>query len=54
MGRLRKRWIDILKECLRKRDLDIIQARRIVHDRSEWWGFVRSYMKPLGDSPVCG
>ena len=41
VGRLRKRWIDTLKECLRKRSLDVRQARRMVQDRSEWLGFVR-------------
>ena len=30
-----------MKECLKKRGLDIRQARRIVQDRSEWRGFVR-------------
>ena len=34
MGRLQKRWIDIVKECLRKRGLDVRQARRIM--QSEW------------------
>ena len=41
VGRSGKRWIDIVKECLRKRSLDVRQARRMVQDRSEWWGFVR-------------
>ena len=41
VGRPRKRWIDAVKECLRKRGLDVRQARRMVQDRSEWWGFVR-------------
>ena len=41
VGRLRKRWIDTMKDCLRKRGLDVRQARRMVHDRSEWQGFVR-------------
>ena len=36
-----KRWIGTLKECLRKRGLYVRQARRMVQDRSEWWGFVR-------------
>ena len=40
VGRLRKRWIDAM-DCLRKRRLDVRQARRIVKDRSEWQGFVR-------------
>ena len=33
-GRPRKRWIDTVKECFKK-------ARGMVHDRSEWRGFVR-------------
>ena len=41
VGRSRKRWIDTVKECLKKRGLEIRQARRIVQDRSEWRGFVR-------------
>ena len=63
VGRTQKRWIDTVKEGLRKRGLDVRQARRIVHDKSEWQGFVRgnvwgvpliltrchSYMKPLKD-----
>ena len=36
-----KRGIDTVKDCLRKRVLDVRQARRIVHDRSEWQRFVR-------------
>ena len=32
VGRQRKRWIDTLKEYLRKRGLDVWQARRMVHD----------------------
>ena len=39
-GRLWKRWLDTLKECLKKRGLDIRQVRRMVQDRSEWQGFV--------------
>ena len=35
VGRPRKRWIDTVKECLRKRGLDIRQTRRTVKDRSE-------------------
>ena len=34
-GRTRKRWIDTIKEYFSK------QIRRMVQDRSEWWGFVR-------------
>ena len=36
MGRPQKRWIDTVRECLIKRDLDVRQARRMVQDRSEW------------------
>ena len=32
-----KRWIDIVKDCLRKRGFDVKQARRMVQDRSKWW-----------------
>ena len=42
VGRPRKRWIDTVKGCLKKRGLDVRQARRIVQDRSEWRGFVRA------------
>ena len=38
VGRTRKRWIDIVKECLKKRGLDVRQARRMVQDRNEWRG----------------
>ena len=41
VGRPRKRWIDSEKECLKKRGLNVRQARRMVHDRSEWREFVR-------------
>ena len=41
VGRLQKRWIDTMKECLKKRGLDVRQARRMVQDRTEWRGFVR-------------
>ena len=40
-GRPRKRWLDTVKVCLRKKGLDVRQARRMVQDRSEWRGFVR-------------
>ena len=40
VGRLWKRWIDTVKECLKKGGLNIRQATRMVQDRSEWWGFV--------------
>ena len=41
VGRSRKRWIDTVKDCLKKRGSDVRQARRMVHDRCVWWGFVR-------------
>ena len=39
LGRLRKRWIDIMKGCLKKRGLDVRQPRKMVHDRSVWREF---------------
>ena len=41
VGRPRKIWIDTVEECLKKRGLDVRQAKRMLQDRSEWWGFVR-------------
>ena len=41
VGRSRKRRIDTVNECLRKRGLDVRQARRMVQDMCEWRGFVR-------------
>ena len=42
VGRGRNRWIDTVKNCLRKkRGLDVRQARRNAQDRNEWWRFVR-------------
>ena len=41
MDRLRKRWTDTVKECLKKRWLDVRQAMRRVQDRSKWRRFVR-------------
>ena len=38
MGWPHKRWIDTLKERLKKRGLDFGQARRMVHDREKWGG----------------
>ena len=35
VGRPRKRWIDTVKECLRKIGFDVRQARRMVQDMSE-------------------
>ena len=36
VGRPRKRWTNIVKDCLRKRCLDVRQLRRMLQDRSEW------------------
>ena len=41
VGRPRKRCLDTVKECLKKRGLDARQARRMVQGRSEFRGFVR-------------
>ena len=40
VSRPRKRWIDTVKECFRKKGLEVRQAIRM-HDRSEWLGFLR-------------
>ena len=40
-GRWKEYFVQLLKgECLKKRGMDVRQARRMVQDRSEWWGFV--------------
>ena len=36
VGRLLNRWIDTVKDFLRKAGLDVRQARRMEQDRSEW------------------
>ena len=36
VDRPRKRWIDTVKDLLRKIGLDVRQARIMVHDRSVW------------------
>ena len=41
VGRQRRRMIDTVKDCLKKRGLDVRQGRRMVHERSVWQGFVR-------------
>ena len=48
-GRDRIAKRDTVKECLKKRGLDVWQTRRMVQDRSEWWGFVRRHSP--GDEP---
>ena len=53
-GKPLKRWIDTVNDCLRKRGLDVRQARRMVQDRSEWWGFIREKWmgRSTGDEPL--
>ena len=34
-GRPWKRWIDIVKECLKKRGLDVQEAKRMVHQSTQ-------------------
>ena len=41
VGRLRKRRMDTVNDCLKTRGLDVRQVRRIVHGRNVWWGLVR-------------
>ena len=41
VSRRRKRWLDTVKDCLRKRGLNVRQARRMMQDRTEWRWFVR-------------
>ena len=41
VGMKLKRWTDTVKDCSKRRGLDVRVARRMVHDRSVWWRFVR-------------
>ena len=41
VDRPKKRLIDTAKDCLKKRDLDVQQARIMVHDSRVWRGIVR-------------
>ena len=41
VGRPWKRGTNTMKECLKKRGLNVRQTRRIIQDRIEWQGFVR-------------
>ena len=38
VGRPRKKWIDTVKDCLKKSGLGVRQARRKVYERREWRG----------------
>src|SRR5678815_388375 len=42
-NRPKKKWIESVKECLEKRNVSLAEARRKVHNRSEWRGFVRGF-----------
>src|SRR5678815_4421311 len=42
-GRQKKKWIESVKECLEERNASLAEARRKVHNRSEWRGFVKGY-----------
>ena len=54
LGRPRTRWIDTMKDCLKKRGLGIRQAKIMVHDRNVWQGFVRRNARDFsrGDEPL--
>ena len=41
VGRPWKRWIDSVNDCLKKRGLNVGQARRVVYERNEWREFYR-------------
>ena len=34
----RKKLIDSVNDCLKKRGLNDGQARKMVYDRNKWWG----------------
>ena len=48
------RWIDTMKECIRKRGLVGMQVRRIVQHRNEWWGVCKGecMMRTPGNEPL--
>ena len=41
VGRPRKRWIDSVNDCLKKRSLNVRPARKVVYGRDEWRELVR-------------
>ena len=41
VGRPRKKWIDSVNHCLKKRGLNVGKAKKMVYDRNEWREFVR-------------
>src|SRR5678815_4204400 len=38
-GRTKKKWIESVNECLKERNVNLVEARRKVYNRSEWVGF---------------
>ena len=48
MGRARRKWIDTLKNCLKKKGLDVRQAKRMVHDKNVWGRFARGNALGVG------
>ena len=42
-GRPKNKWIGSVKFCLAERNLDLVEASRLVHKRNEWRGIVRGY-----------
>ena len=41
VARQRKRWIDSVNDCFKKRGLSVGQVRRMVYRRNKWREFVR-------------
>ena len=41
VGRPHKRWINSVNDCLKKRSLNVGQARRMGYDKNEWLKFVK-------------
>ena len=54
VGCLWKRSIDSVNDCLKKRGLNVGQARRMVYDMNEWREVVRgdTWGYSLGDEPL--
>ena len=53
-GRPKNKWIGSVKFCLEERNLDLVRASGLVHNRNEWRGIVRGYgfgPRP-GDEPL--
>jgi len=51
-GRPRKCWIDGTKEVMRRKGLDIQEARVCVQDRNEWRSICRGDRRAVGGLPV--